>query len=452
MTSPSPPLLRVACVWGTTVLSVRTLRRGESFLVGDGAADVLPQPDGLEIAKAPMRAAPGGWELDAKGAIAGLLTLRGRPEDPVFIGKSGNPVQVMPGDYGLLQYGLLSLFFQYTGAPPAVLRQSRGDVLTLLATASSLLFHTGLLGLMRSLMTPPPIMKPFELTPPEDFAARFGLRKAIFEVPPPATGPQDNAGPGDTKSDEKTTTAAPKAHGNEGKLGTNDPHARPDVRGEPSRATNLGGISEVLNSEAGEEIKRTLNSINTVSNALNGLNGANLVLGGGPGGGLHGNGSGGGGMAVGVPFGSGNLATGWGGAGNGGRAGRGGTGNGPGVAGGAPTGGAAERAVAVNAGSPAAAGGLSQDQVRRVVLAHTGALRACYETEAQKNPGLKGGVTVAWQIDASGSVSSASIASSTLSNPRVEGCIVRQVRSWRFPASESTTTVASYPFRFGVGN
>jgi hypothetical protein len=33
----------------------------------------------------------------------------------------------------------------------------------------------------------------------------------------------------------------------------------------------------------------------------------------------------------------------------------------------------------------------------------------------------------------------------------VEGCVVRQVKSWRFPASATATNVASYPFKFGVG-
>jgi TonB family protein len=84
-------------------------------------------------------------------------------------------------------------------------------------------------------------------------------------------------------------------------------------------------------------------------------------------------------------------------------------------------------------------------------MAHTGALRACYESEAQKNPSLRGGVTVAWQIDLSGNVSGASIASSTLGNPRVEGCVVRQVKTWRFPQSDASTQVAAYPFKFGVG-
>jgi outer membrane biosynthesis protein TonB len=89
--------------------------------------------------------------------------------------------------------------------------------------------------------------------------------------------------------------------------------------------------------------------------------------------------------------------------------------------------------------------------VRRVVVAHAGALRACYESEAQRNPGLRGGVTVKWQIDPGGAVGNAAIESSTLSNPRVEGCVLRQVKTWRFPASDASTSVLGYPFKFGVG-
>ncbi|WXB20332.1 AgmX/PglI C-terminal domain-containing protein [Pendulispora albinea] len=101
-------------------------------------------------------------------------------------------------------------------------------------------------------------------------------------------------------------------------------------------------------------------------------------------------------------------------------------------------------------GAVAAKGGLSPEQVRRVVVAHEGALRACYESEAQRNPNLRGGLTVSWQIEGSGSVTSASVASSTLDNARVEGCVVRQVRSWKFPTSDTSTNV-NYPFKFGVG-
>jgi outer membrane biosynthesis protein TonB len=104
----------------------------------------------------------------------------------------------------------------------------------------------------------------------------------------------------------------------------------------------------------------------------------------------------------------------------------------------------------MSAGNGSARGGLTAEQIRRVVMAHRGSLQACYEIEAQRNPNLKGGVTVQWQIDPSGSVSSASLAGTTMGNPRVEGCVVRQVKSWHFPSSESPSST-EWPFKFSVG-
>jgi hypothetical protein len=94
--------------------------------------------------------------------------------------------------------------------------------------------------------------------------------------------------------------------------------------------------------------------------------------------------------------------------------------------------------------------GLSDEQVRAVVVAHTGALRACYEVVAKDEPSLRGGLDTTWQVEADGTVSTASIRSSTLQNARVESCIIRQIKSWTFPTSDRATIIASYPFRFGV--
>jgi len=154
-------------------------------------------------------------------------------------------------------------------------------------------------------------------------------------------------------------------------------------------------------------------------------------------------------------FGSGAMNTGWGpgtgggfGAGSGAGAGRGG-----GFGGGAGTGignGPGEHGIQAVAGGGAAHGGLSPEQIRRVVMAHQGALRACHEIEAQKDPTLRGGVTAAWTVDPSGTVTSATLAGSTLHNARVEGCVLRQVRTWRFPVSDGVTQ-ATFPFMFGIG-
>jgi hypothetical protein len=436
---------------------MRNLTRGQSFRLGDDALAELPIPDGLEMSPIPVRAAQGGWELDARGALGGTLTLRGRPEDPAALARTGAPVPVMPGDYGLLQYGQLAIFFQYVTAASSLPSLGGTEPLSWLAVFSSSVFHIGVLGLIRTLMTPPPIPKPIELTNPDELASRFGLKRAMIEEPPPPTpGADDKGGQGvkDPGNRDKPDKGA-KMPNPEGKLGVKGPHDKAEVPGEVRKGTHIGGLTEVLDGETGKEIKSTLKSIESVSGALSGLNSTNIVLGGGPGTGLKGTGSGGGGTSMGVPYGAGGLTTGLGtgGAGGAGTGGNGTGGSGGGSSGGTGSGSGApgEAKVSVTAGAAAAKGGLSPEQIRRVVIAHTGAVRACYETEAQKNPGLKGGMTLSWQIEPSGSVSGVSVAGSTLGNPRVEGCVSRQVKSWRFPASDSSTTVGAFPFKFGVG-
>lgn len=467
---PAPTALRVAAVWGTTVVALKTLSRGASFVLGDDASAALPMPDGIDIAAMPLRAAQGGWELDARGCLGGLLTLRGRAEDPTAVARAGAPVPVMPGDFGLIQYGQFSVFFQYTPLPQKIRAYRGPELLGLLALFCSAIFHLGLLGLVRTLMTPPPLAKPLELTDPAEYAARFGLRRATLEAPPPPAPGEDKGGGQGVKDpgaqDTKAQGGGKKIKGAEGKLGQNDKADHTAIPGEIKPTAHYGGLSDVLEGDTGKEIQNTLQSINTVSAALEGLGSKDLVLGSGPGTGLKGGGGGGGGTANGVAFGAGTLDTGFGaghgggygagGGGPGGRgaggAGRGGAGGGTGTGNGAGGGGGpGEARVAAVAGAATARGGLSPEQVRRVVMAHIGAVRACYESEAQRNPALKGGVTVAWSIEPGGAASGVTIAQSSLGSPRVEGCITRQVKSWKFPASEAPTTVAGFPFKFGVG-
>ncbi len=461
----APSALRVAAVWGTTVVATKTLGRGESFVLGDSSLSQLPIPDGIEMSTTPLKGCQGGWELDARGCVGGVLTLRGRVEEPVAVARSVAAVPVMPGDYGLIQYGQLSIFFQYTELPVPMRAFRAPDLLSLLAIFCSAMLHIGLLGLVRTLMTPDQLAKPLELTNPDEYAARFGLQRAVIEPPPePAVAGQETGGASGVKDpgaqDKKPQGGGKKIKGDEGKFGVNGPADRTQLPGDAKPTTHYGGLSEVLEGDTGKEIQNTLKSITTVSAALAGLNANTLVLGGGPGTGLKGGGAGGGGTGAGLAFGSGTLDTGFGagngggmGGGTGGPGARGTGGNGRGGAGGGSGAGAGpgEARVAVGAGVGASKGGLSQDQVRRVVMAHLGAVRACYESEAQRNPSLKGGLTVQWTIDPNGGVSSASVAGSTLGNPRVEGCVVRQVKGWHFPTSETSTIVGGFPFKFGVG-
>jgi hypothetical protein len=95
-------------------------------------------------------------------------------------------------------------------------------------------------------------------------------------------------------------------------------------------------------------------------------------------------------------------------------------------------------------------GGLRAEAIQRVVFAHRGALQACYEIEAQKDPTLNGGITAAWTVDPSGTVTDAAVTGSTIRNAHVEGCVLRQVQAWRFPTSDSVSRIQAYPFSFGI--
>lgn len=460
----APPLLRVAATWGTTIVGVKLLDRGTDCILGHGPGTLAPFPDGLTAAPRPLRAVAGGWELDARGAIAGKLVLRGREENVPGLARAGTPVPVLPGDHGLIQYGLYSIFFQYTGAAQPMRRRSRLDALAILALFSSVVFHLGVIGLLIINWTPPEYHLPPELVP--DFASQFHLSRALPEwQAPAATGDKDKGGGKDSKDlgakDQKKVGGGQKIVGAEGKAGLNGKEGHTELPGEIKPTTTYGGLSEAL-ADTGTDIKKTLSEIRTVADALGGLNSANVVLGSGPGTGLHGSGAGGGGTGAGVMFGSGSMNTGWGpgmgggfGAGSGAGAGHGGGfggGNGTGTGSGTGNGGGpGEHGIQGVGAGVATHGGLSAEQIRRVVVAHRGALQACYEIEAQKDPTLRGGVTASWTIDAGGAVTSASVAGSTIHNARVEGCVLRQVRTWHFPASDGVSQ-AQFPFSFGIGH
>ena len=95
--------------------------------------------------------------------------------------------------------------------------------------------------------------------------------------------------------------------------------------------------------------------------------------------------------------------------------------------------------------------GYDRDLVLKVVRRHQNEIRFCYESELAQAPDLSGKVTVAWTIGASGSVESAQIAESGLSNERVEACIVQRVKRWTFPEPQGGQEVAiTFPWVFQV--
>jgi len=88
--------------------------------------------------------------------------------------------------------------------------------------------------------------------------------------------------------------------------------------------------------------------------------------------------------------------------------------------------------------------------VNSVVAQNLRMIINCYENGLKRNPDLQGRVEVEFVVRTNGRVTDVSIVSSTLRDSRVERCIVRNVRRWRFsPVDKSVgDQVYRYPFIF----
>ncbi|RKY82387.1 hypothetical protein DRQ07_01490 [candidate division KSB1 bacterium] len=69
--------------------------------------------------------------------------------------------------------------------------------------------------------------------------------------------------------------------------------------------------------------------------------------------------------------------------------------------------------------------------IQEVLLAHSSAIRFCYERELKRYPTLKGKISIRITVAPNGSVKKAEIVSSTLNNRRVERCILSRIRLWK---------------------
>ena len=96
-------------------------------------------------------------------------------------------------------------------------------------------------------------------------------------------------------------------------------------------------------------------------------------------------------------------------------------------------------------------GGLTAEEINRVVKARAGIFRACYQAELNRNPSLGGKLIVAFQIGGDGIVKSSKISGgSSMRNESVESCIKSNIMRLKFPAKGGIANV-NYPFLFQPG-
>jgi hypothetical protein len=105
-------------------------------------------------------------------------------------------------------------------------------------------------------------------------------------------------------------------------------------------------------------------------------------------------------------------------------------------------------AAAHKPAAPAESGGvkiegtLPKPEAAKVVRAGAAKLRACYERERARNPGLRGRVTFRLTVDDRGRVPLGEVVTSTLGGGDPEMCMVQAARDLRFPAGNGDSTVS----------
>lgn len=97
-----------------------------------------------------------------------------------------------------------------------------------------------------------------------------------------------------------------------------------------------------------------------------------------------------------------------------------------------------------------AQGNIDRDAVARTVNQHLQEVRACYERQLLKDPGLAGKVVLEWTISTSGVVVQAKTKSSSLNSAAVESCILSSLKQWHFPSARGGLVIVSYPFLFNA--
>lgn len=94
-------------------------------------------------------------------------------------------------------------------------------------------------------------------------------------------------------------------------------------------------------------------------------------------------------------------------------------------------------------------GGLTRDEIARVMRRYLSQIRYCYEKQLNSNPNLSGKVVVGFVIGGSGKVDSADVAESSLQHDPTETCVTNIIRRITFPQPRGGGTVmVNHPFVF----
>ncbi len=448
-------MLQIALVWQGKILAYRLCGPRQTITIGPSSRATVvtpPIPGGGDRFALLVPAKPSGrYRLRLTSAFSGDLKIKGENRTVAEILASGTPspkdaaireVELHPGDKARLaldEANGLRLEIRYVEPPPLIARPTISKTEPLFAATATLTSMIMAIFVAAVLVFAPDD----EL--PKLALTKERLAKILPPDPPPPPAPSSK-----TKAEEKKKEESgqmKKAKDEKGKLGKQDapvkdtiiPKGEKDIlRDKVSKVGLLGLIGKER--PQGSGLAKLFAEERDVEQAIAGMQGAQVVAGRGSGGlSTTGVGVGGGGTGLGRLYGAGDVDT-------GGRASRG-RGRGPTLSNRKEH----EVKLDIAAGNVDEGGGLTKEQVARVVRAHQNAIKFCYEKELQRKPTLGGKIEVYWVIIPDGSVEKSKIAVTTMEDGAVEGCIARQVKQWVFPKSDGRTVVQSYPFLFKGG-
>ncbi len=96
-------------------------------------------------------------------------------------------------------------------------------------------------------------------------------------------------------------------------------------------------------------------------------------------------------------------------------------------------------------------GGISREDVKKVIDRHIDEIQYCYESALINNPAIMGKLVLEWKILSDGRVGEIPIKSSTLNSSTITSCVKKSIKSWRFPEPDgSESVIVSYPFIFDI--
>jgi TonB family protein len=430
-------------IWNGTVQGEELLSEPTAVVLGEGPGALFPLPEGVLGQPSITLLEPGGgdYRMLPSPAVGGFVWLRGHRYS---VRELQAPVTLEPGDHGVVTFGSVSIFFQQVRQVRGELpRKSFRDGALIACLGLSIFSHVvGLLFLF--------LVASREFVPDSHLELDAELVRKFMVAAPPEALPQPTSARGGTAADDpglrdRDEQGGKRAREREGRIGRADAKseqtriAGPATDAVTQKVRGMGLLGALSGGGERGALADALNST-SVEDLLGGLGAASSVTGRGSGGmSLKGSGKGGGGQGDGALLGAGKLGTGV----------AGGKGLGRGKRG-AGSKGRQAREVRLSLGGKGTrvSGFLSREQIMRVVRANQAAIRYCYETALQRAPGLQGEVRIFWRIDMSGRVAAARIAKSTLGNGKAEGCMVRQVKRWKFPKPDGGEVEVVFPFVF----